>query len=126
MYLFCDKTFVVRPTSDPKKLKFMKICQKLVENRQNTHLGAFLGVPPRKISFPQVSTHKYKPFLRQKFFVRPTRDLKKLKFMKICQKLVENRQNTPLGAFLGVRPKFFFTNCFNSSIGTFFVTKVLL
>ena len=47
MYLFCDKTFVVRPTSDPKKLKFMKICQKLVENRQNTPLGAFLGVRPK-------------------------------------------------------------------------------
>ena len=30
---FCDKTFVVRPTNDPKKLKFTKICQKLVENR---------------------------------------------------------------------------------------------
>ena len=65
-------------------------------------------------------------FWDKTFVVRPTSDLKKLKFMKICQKLVENRQNTPLGAFLGVRPNFFFTNCFNSSIGTFFVTKVLL
>ena len=45
--LFWDKTFVVRPTSDLKKLKFMKICQKLVENRQNTPLGAFLGVRPK-------------------------------------------------------------------------------
>ena len=28
MYLFCDKTLVVRPTSNPQKLKFVKICQK--------------------------------------------------------------------------------------------------
>ena len=49
--LFWDKTFVVRPTSDLKKLKFMKICQKLVENRQNTPLGPFLGVRPKKNFF---------------------------------------------------------------------------
>ena len=49
--LFWDKTFVVRPTSDLKKLKFLKICQKLAENRQNTPLGPFLGVRPKKIFF---------------------------------------------------------------------------
>ena len=32
----------------------------------------------------------------------------------------------PWGPFWGSDQKFFFTNCFNSSIGTFFVTKVLL
>ena len=41
MYLFCDKTFVVRPTSDPKKLKFVKIPPKLVKNHKNTPLGPF-------------------------------------------------------------------------------------
>ena len=48
--LFWDKTFVVRPTSDLKKLKFMKISQKSAENRQNTPLGhgAFLGARPKK------------------------------------------------------------------------------
>ena len=44
MYLFCGKTFVVRP----KKLKFKKICQKLVENRKNSSLGAFLWARPKK------------------------------------------------------------------------------
>ena len=51
MYLFCDKTFVVRSTSDPKMLKFMKIPLKLVENRQNTPLGPFLGVPPKNFFY---------------------------------------------------------------------------
>ena len=44
MYLFCDKTFVVRPTSDPKKLKFMKIPLKLVglpEMAPGGYLGDF-------------------------------------------------------------------------------------
>ena len=65
--LFWDKTFVVRPTSDLKKLKFMKIGQKSAENRQNTPIGAFLGVRPKKIFFQKVSTHEYKPFLGQNF-----------------------------------------------------------
>ena len=46
MYLFCDKTFVIRPTSNPKKLKLTKIGQKLEENRQYTPLGPFWGVQP--------------------------------------------------------------------------------
>ena len=41
LVFFCAKTFVVRPTSDPKKLKFVKIPPKLVENRQNTPWGPF-------------------------------------------------------------------------------------
>ena len=47
IYLFCDKTFVVRLTSDPKKLKLTKIGEKWVENSQNTPLGPFWGVRPK-------------------------------------------------------------------------------
>ena len=47
MYLFCDKTFVIRPTSNPKKLKLTKIGQKLEENRQYTPLWPFWEVQPK-------------------------------------------------------------------------------
>ena len=80
MYLFCDKTFVVRPTSDPKKLKFMKICQKLFENRQNTPLAAFLGVRP-KIFLQNVSTYQYEYFWDQSFALKSK--IKKFKIFRM-------------------------------------------
>ena len=43
MYLFCDKTFVIRPTSNPKKLKLTKIGQK----SPIYPLGALLGGPTK-------------------------------------------------------------------------------
>ena len=61
--LFWDKTFVVRPTSDLKKLKFMKMGQKSPKYPP----GALFGGPTKKKFFQKVSTHKYKPFLGQKF-----------------------------------------------------------
>ena len=50
---------------------------------------------------------------------------KKLTFMKIRPKLVENRQNIPWGCFFGRSTKIF-TKCFPTLMCTFFRTKVLL
>ena len=66
--LFCDKTSVVRPTSDLKKLKFLKMGKKSVENRQYIALGAFLGVgPKKKIFFKKFQLIYINLFLGQNF-----------------------------------------------------------
>ena len=60
------------------------------------------------------------------FVVRRTRDHSKPKLTKICPKSVENRKKASFGSLLGVRPNFFYTKRLNSSIPTFFRTKVFL
>ena len=89
-------------------------------------LGCLWGSEQNFFFMKYDSTDQDVSFCDKTFVVRPTSDPKKLKFTKICQKLVKNRLNTPLGAILGVRPKFFFTKCFTTSLWTFFMTKVLL
>ena len=82
----------------------MKIGQKSPEYPP----GGFLRVRPKKIFFQKVQLMDISLFWDKTFVVKPTSDLKKLKFIKMGQKLVENRQNTPLEAFLGGETKYFF------------------
>ena len=83
----------------------MKIGQKSAENRQNTPLGPFGGFDQKKIYFKKFLLMNISLFWDKTFVARPISDLKKLKFMKMGKKSVENCQYTPLGAFLGVGPK---------------------
>ena len=94
MYLFCDKTFVVRPTSDPKKLKFMKIPLKLVENRQNTPLGPFLGVPPKFFFYKMLHRINMNVFQDKSFALKS-----KIKNFKIFRMLMalKNRKSAKSG-----------------------------
>ena len=94
----------------------MKMGQKSVENCQNTPLGAFWGFDQKKFFFKKFQLINISLFRDKSFVVRPTSDPKKIIIMKICQKIVENRLNTPLGAFMGVQPKKKFSKSFNSKI----------